>query len=212
MHYALSLVHAVADPDPAALFFVGALGFELRSRGAAHVVVDNGALSIRLEPAGDGPPASLELEVLTDDLVEALEELLAHEGVEPIGSPSRVSECRFEQQLRAPHGLELRLVRELTEDDLGVLPPLPTSLLWDRYADLMTRELLREVPLAFRANARESATRRAEELSLLSGNVEVSRDSAARALLEIAPPFRKEEVASALAARGIEVRPEEEQA
>ena len=199
--YALALHLPVEDVAAATSFLTRWLGFELREKGAGWARVENGALVLRV--VNGVSREGVELELVADDLLAASNALAATPGVEELGPPAQVREDRIEQRFRAPHGLVLVATKSLSEDDLGIPPALPTSLCWHSEADRFLREMLRSVPLAFRAGARRRATEAAEALSLESGHVEVSLDESARGFLRVTPPFRREEVRDLLVNHGI---------
>lgn len=208
--YALAAIHPVADPEATGAVLAEALGFQVRSRDdRGTILVDNGALALRLVPgaAFGGEPSErpLELEVETEDLDGALETLRRKGEILEAEDERRVARDRIERLVRLAEGVTVRLVRILTEDDLGHLPPLPANLVWEERSDLLVRRVLREVPLAFRRAARERATGRAEAVALREGRVEVDEASAVRGLVEATPEFQHERLQRALEDEGIEV-------
>lgn len=210
--YPLAVIHPVADPEATGAVLVGVLGFRVRSRDErGSIWVDNGALALRLVPGagprGEPPERTLELEVETEDLDGAVETLRRKGEVFEADAERRVANDRIERLVRLEGGVTVRLVRILTEDDLGHLPPLPANLVWEERSDLLVRRVLREVPLAFRQAARERATGRAEAVALREGRVEVDEASAVRGLVEATPEFQHERLQRALEDEGIEVSP-----
>jgi hypothetical protein len=67
--------------------------------------------------------------------------------------------------VRDPDGNILSVWRELTEDELDVVPALPKELTWTEDAETFLQSLLRSVPALFRALARYRVTREAEALA-----------------------------------------------
>lgn len=208
--FALSVLVPTPAVEPAASFFVERLGFERKRQGTGWSQVENGALVLRLVAADGAGPAtvpSVEVEVVTRDLEATAAELCDAPGVAVVAPPERVRDDRIEMRLATPHGIVLRLARDLDEDDLGILPPLPTELIWDAAAERLIRELLTHVPVAFRSDARRLVTWTAEGLALGAGAVEVREEQALRGLLRATPPFRRREWRAILADRGIDPAP-----
>jgi hypothetical protein len=210
----LALIHRVADPERTGSVLTGALGFLVQERGEdGSVVVDNGALRLRLarrEGSSGEPPEPeepLELEAETEDLDGAVETLRHRAEVLDPGEEHRPTADRIERRVLLAEGLAVRLVRILTEDDLGVLPPLPATLAWEEASDLLVRRVLRSVPPVFRPAARKRVTRRAEAVALGGGAGEVGLESAVRGLVEATPSFQHKRLLETLEAEGVEVPP-----
>ncbi len=208
--YPLAAIHPVADPQATGAVLTGVLGFQVRGRDdRGALLVDNGALALRLVPEtgieGEPSERSLELEVETEDLDGGVETLRRKGEVVEAEIERRVATDRIERRVRLAGGVVVRLVRSLTEDDLGILPPLPANLVWEDRSDMLVRRVLREVPLAFRPAARERATRRVEAVALSAGRVEVDEESAVHGLVEATPEFQHERLQRALEDEGIEV-------
>jgi hypothetical protein len=116
-----------------------------------------------------------------------------------------VSSTRREARLHVADWLELVVSRTYDEDELGVVPALPSSLPWRHDAEAMMKAALLCVPVAFRSDARVKATRLAEELAVVERMpLEVDMSLAARALLEVTPPFQHDRLQSVLRAHGAE--------
>jgi len=209
--YAVAMVVRVSDPGRTADVLEGALGFQRQEGGPGEgAVLDNGAIALRLEPrAGrsrqlEGGSSGVELQVETDDLDGALDTLSHRATVLRRGPDRRPAENRIVREIELAGEVTVHLVRSLTEDDLGILPPLPASLVWREESDGLVRRVLRSVPLTFREAARSRVTRRAESIALEAGFVEVGLLPAVRGLAEATPAFQHATLRKALDDEGID--------
>ncbi|MDG4549204.1 MAG: DUF2621 family protein [Candidatus Contendobacter sp.] len=209
MSFAFAVIHAVDDVARAAAFFRDVLDFQEHSQGRDWAQVENGALTIRLVAADRfaRAPSDLELDLATPDVAAASAALLEREGLEPLMAATWVSAERMEARLRAPHRVVLTLSRVFDEDARGILPELPTSLVWAEDAAMSIKRLLRFVPVSFREQARKRVTERAETLAITAGDVTVDQDIALRALIMTTPAFQHEGLRAALRDEGIDPRP-----
>jgi hypothetical protein len=199
------MVHGVTDLDAAERFFTGALSMPVRDRGEGWTLVDNASVALRLVRCRRGnTPHSLRLELVGNDLAEMAGELLQWDGVYETRPVTWVSTWRQEQWLCAPFALELILARNYDEDELGIVPPLPTNLGWEPTALSVVQDLLRHVPVALREDARRQVTRDAENRALAEGRVVVERDEAVDVLVRRTPTFQHELLRSELTRLGLE--------
>ena len=202
--FALATIHAVEAPAEAAEFFENVLSFEVGQWGN-HYVAKNGAMEVRLVKSSIQLPASeLRIDVRCRTLDGATAELCRHGAISRVGVDRRVSEFREERELRGPFGLLIVLSRHYDEDELGLLPELPADLDWQEDADGHLRHILREIPLAFRDQARLRITREAEARTLARGQVQVQVPDAMEALVACTPTFQHAHLRNVIAARGIE--------
>ncbi len=206
--YAVAAVVPVSEPELTATLLVESLGFQRREDEAGGtVVVDNGALVLRLARRDEGPlggPA-VALEVETDDLDGAVETLRRDGRVLSVDTDRRPRTDRVVRRVELAAEVVVYLVRTLSEDDLGVLPPLPSSLVWHERGDEIVRRVLCSVPLLFRRAARERVTRRAEAIALEAGLVEVGVLPAVRGLVEATPKFQHGTLRRALREQGVDI-------
>lgn len=203
-YYPVSIVHRVADLEGAVELLEQALDFAVQQRDAGWVLLDNGAIAIRLEPRSPSEPeATLRIELATRDVQEAAARLF-EVGAQVSGPLSWVSTQRQEQLFHAPYGLELLLTRFHNEDEAGIVPDLPTSLEWETDATARVKELLRRVPVDFREQARRRSTERAEALALERGEVLVDLELAIRGVVQMTPAIRVEEVRLAIVELGLD--------
>ena len=209
MNFVVSVIHAVAQLDQAAAFFAQVLDFKELDRGEDWIAMENGALAVRLvtTTAARREAGELELEMSTQDVQEAATEFLQQKNIQLLTDTTWVSPEREEMRLRAPHGIVITLSRIYDEDELGVLPDLPTSLDWDEDAECCIKRLLRFVPVNFRHPARRRSTERAEMLAVSEGNIAVDKATALRGLVQSTPGFQHQRLRQELLREGIDPDP-----
>lgn len=208
MNFIVAVIHAVERLEQAVSFFHNVLEFQENGRDDGWVQMENGALTVRLVPATHRyPQGELALEMETQDLPGAASLLLQQAGVSRLTGETRVSPERAEMRLRAPHGIQLTLVRHFDEDELGILPDLPSSLTWTTEADTCIKHILRFVPIIFRGLARRRVTEYAERLTVSAGKHTVDRHTALRSLVRATPAFQHERLRAELARAGIDPEP-----
>ncbi len=201
--HALCVVHGVHDVSVAERFFNDALGMPTRDHGPGWALVDNASIGLRLVET-DSVSAALDIELVGNDLPAVARELAAHEGVSSLRPLRWVSTWRQELWLRGPFGLTLRLVRDYDEDQLGIVPALPTKLQWDPKTESLIQELLRYVPVVFRRDARRFVTEGAEERALADGRVTVEQNEAIDVLVQRTPSFQLDRLRKELGVHGLE--------
>lgn len=205
MRFITSVIHKVEDITAATDFFCTALEFQQQEVVLNGVVIDNGAVSIRLLATDYEEPAGfLNLECRVNRLAEETKELLLFPGIKLIADSIQVNQQRIESHFQCPHGLSLVLCKKLNEDDLDILPLLPISLDWSVEAEECIRQVLRVVPLDFRQLARERVTEQAEMLAGEQGLISVDLDFAIQALAKATPLFQHSALKDALLARGVD--------
>jgi hypothetical protein len=205
VNFVLGVVHRVEHPVEAARCLSETLGFNRVETDGDFQVVENGALTIRLVPS-DQPQGWLELDAASEDLSESMGQYLPL-GWHPDESgkePHWATPTREELRLLGPHRFALTLFREYSEDELGILPELPTSIPWEEDADQLVRELLRIVPLAFRDSARERIVKAVETDVLVAGQLCVTRGPAVRAMVRVTPDFQHHSLREEIEQRGLE--------
>ena len=202
--FAASVLHRTADVEATRELLCELLGFELHFREQGDVMVGNGSVAVRLTPSHGQPAAALVLELRCKAPEATARDLAGHPAVERIEEPEWVAADRKQVRVTLHHGLELVLAHTYDEDELGVTPPLPTSLAWAADAIEALQGLLREVPVDFRGGARVKATARAELLSIELGEVSVDFDRAVQGIVQITPAFQLERLREALRSRGLD--------
>jgi hypothetical protein len=181
------------------------LGFYLaQNQGNNGILLENGAVSVRLVHQTYDTANLLHLELYSRQLHEDAQALLTVLGISVISENVRINPARLETRLQAPHHVIIILFQEFTEDDLGVLPDLPISLDWDEAAIVCIQQLLTLVPLDFRQPARRRVTERAEVLAAEQGEITVDVNFAVQALAETTPHFQHPTLVAALRERGID--------
>lgn len=189
------------DLDAVERLFVDGLGFVVKAREPGALLVDNGALTLRLVRGNVGDRPRLEL--TCPSLDEATRHLVAWGGhVEP---SRELADGWLERDVRMAVGPDLILRHQVPEDLRPTPPALPTQLVWEPGAVALLQDLLRSVPPTFRGDARRAATAQAEALALAAGSVEVTPSTAARGFLLATPTFGREGARAELAGRGFEL-------
>ncbi|MGR9105420.1 MAG: hypothetical protein ACU843_00665 [Gammaproteobacteria bacterium] len=208
MQFAVAVIHAVENPQTACAFFCEALGFQQQEQQGDSFLINNGAISIRLVNqnggSGQGP---LNLELFCEDLDDNRELLLTYPGVAVLSEASWIDQFRLQCCLRGPHNLLITLNRTFNEDELGIIPPLPVSLIWEEGAERCIREVLKQIPLSFRHQARIRITEQAEMIAGKDGSIRVHMDHAVRSLAETTPSFQHRPLCNALVEMGIDPCP-----
>ena len=206
MRFITSIIHKVEEITTATTYFCTSLGFDIKNQSTSWTIIENGAIEIRLVAAEDAKDASnrLNLELQTKQQAEDTKELLSHPGVSLIGKRISENPDRIENRFQCPHGLVISLIREFNEDELGIIPPLPTSLDWGADAEECIKQILRVVPLSFRQLARTRITEKAEMLTARKGSISVNIDCAVQALAEATPHFQHPALEAGLLERGID--------
>lgn len=196
----VAVVHRVPDVVAAAAFFERVLWMTR----VDDERLSSGALELRLLPLGKNAPQHLlEIEVATASAAECAAALLKEPNATLLPEPPHPAPDRIELVVRMRHGVVVRVVHTLDEDDLGVLPPLPTSLEWVPEAVLLVQTTLRIVPIAFRDLARVRMTERAEYEACRAGAVEVNVALAVHGMLAATPPFQLAALREALDEAGV---------
>ena len=197
-YFPVSIIHDVERLDEAVEFLEKGLEFATQSRDSDEARLDNGAIAIRLTR---GSGSRLRIDIHTRDL-DAAARRLSEVGARPIDEARWISAQCQQQRFDAPHGFDLLLSRLYNEDEVGIVPDLPTSLEWSPDAIEQVKVLLRRVPVDFRDQARRRATERAEYLALERGDVSVDLELGIRAIIQMTPAFRVDEVRGTLSELG----------
>jgi hypothetical protein len=202
-YHAIGVYVGVPNLDASVEFFGSVLSMPVRVAGAGWATVDNGSISLRLVE-GRAAAEPVEVELTTRDIAETTAELCALPGVQVISRSAWPHPGRQEQRLSTPHGVTLVVARDYDEDELGVVPPLPSSLPWDDVAVQTAQELLANIPVSFRPNARKEVTSHSEYLTVQAGDVVVTETVAIRAVIQLTPALKLGALRAALAARGLD--------
>ena len=191
MNYAIAVIHQVDDLNKAQAFLSQALDFHLHEQGDGWAVMENGALSIRLISGAGQASNSLHLDINSNNLNSSLD-FFSKQGFSHLGESHWVSQWREEIYLNGPYQIRLTLFREYNEDELEILPDLPTSINWHKDALELTRKLLKSVPITFRDSARVKVTECAEADAIVDGRIEVDLEIAVLSLVKVTPDFQHE--------------------
>ncbi len=192
MDFALSVVHPVTEVEPASHFFLNVLGFQKVTHDPYGVVVGNGSIQIRLCLASPetGEVSKLHLELTSSNLDRSREQWLKRPEVLAVSEKIVVSQERHEVRVQGPHNLNLTIFRLFNEDDLGLLPELPTSFDWSEETETAVKLLLRCVPLPFRKEARIKVTEKAEMNAAEAGEISVGMTVALHSFIQETPLFQ----------------------
>ena len=206
MNFTTAVIHRVDDLLMAVSFLTDVLGFNQQTITADGTIVENGALAIRLVQTGDeqNSVGSLYLEMQTNDINQTASELLDRADIQLIQQHIEISQQRTETHLQGPDGIIIILAQEFNEDDLGIIPSLPTSLDWQQDAEDCVKQILLQVPIGFRQAARTRITERAEMLVAEHGLISVDVDRAVLALAQVTPIFQHQGIEIALKERNID--------
>jgi len=164
MFYGISHVDLpVTNLARAEVFWTGVVGLSPAKRGEGFVDLDSGSMTLRLiEVARVEHPASLRVAVRD---VQAAYDALRAAGAEARYEPMRTPALELAASVVDADGHRILLWRELTEDEYGFTPELPTQGEWRADAEDLLKSLLAHVPALFRALARRKVTRVVEELA-----------------------------------------------
>ncbi len=201
MIFPSALCHPHPDPEALARCLEG-LGFRRTQSASPGLLLENGSLALRLTQGQAERPLRLEAQVR--DLSSEAQALGAPWQAE---SEERLDPHWARQRLHHPLGLTLTLLREYSEDELDLLPPLPTHLDWQPEAVAALQQVLRQVPLDFRDAARRRATERAEYLCVVDGGLAPEPHHALQGLVDVTPAFQHPLLADAIRALGYAPEP-----
>lgn len=189
----------VRDIDLALPLYVGSIGFTLRNRGEGWAELDAHGTGIRLvESPNVERPASLRL--LSSDVQGDVDALVAA-GANVQYDVERTEHLTIEATLQDPDGNTLTVWRELTEDEYGFDPALPTVVTWDADAEALLKSLLKSVPALFRGLARRRVVAEAERR--VGARKRVTRDLAIRSFISAQSPPNRKRLHEPLQAHGI---------
>jgi catechol 2,3-dioxygenase-like lactoylglutathione lyase family enzyme len=164
MFYGLSHVDVpVRDLERSLALYVGVLDFKVKKRAGGWADIDTGTVTLRFVES-DRVERSVSLRVAVSDVPAAYDTLL-QKGATPVYQAMHTPELEHVAALRDPDGHTLIVWRELSEDEYGFDPALPTEMRWNEEADALLKSLLRAVPSLFRGLARRKVTKNAEYLA-----------------------------------------------
>jgi catechol 2,3-dioxygenase-like lactoylglutathione lyase family enzyme len=153
----------VTDLSRAERFWVDTVGLSPSKRGEGFVDLDSGSMILRLiEVTCVEHPVSLR--VMVRDVQMAHDTLVAA-GARSLYEPMRTPALELVARVGDADGHTVCLWRELTEDEYGFTPELPTQDEWLAESETLLKSLLSHVPALFRALVRRKVTRVVEELA-----------------------------------------------
>jgi hypothetical protein len=164
MFYGVShLVVPVTDLQRTTNLWSEAMGFSILRRGEGYADIDSGNVAIRLMQVPT-IESKISLRISVRNVPEAYQALLRG-GATPRYEPMRTPELEEMACVSDHDGHSLILWRELTEDEWGFTPALPTQGEWQPDAEQLLQRLLSHVPALFRMLARRKTTRVIEQLA-----------------------------------------------
>jgi len=203
MHFIDTIIHPVKQLSEACDFFIRILDFQIVTTEKNLILIENGALSIRLIEQSDLTTNNwLNLAMSTDNLEKTALELMQSATVIETIPPFWISDKEQQQYFTLPHQIKLTLSKIYNEDELGILPELPTQLVWQADARQSIMEILQFVPVDFRALARKRVTEQTELVTMKKGDLEVDLDCALQTLVETTPQFQYDQLKETLKEHG----------
>ena len=202
MNYVMAVTHRVTQLQPVQQLLTQVLDFSVTTQGENFVLLENGALNIRLLQDVNNAADCLNLEVASDDLESSLI-FFTQQGFSLSGQRYWIDSYREEVAMQGSDNIHLIVYRQYNEDELGIVPELETSLTWHDNARNLTQNLLKTVPVSFRDSARQKIIETAEANAIVNGAVEVDQDIAVRAVIQVTPDFQHERLKSEIIKNGL---------
>lgn len=201
MFYGISHVDlAVRDLARSRRFYSEGLGFALLREGPGFCDLEANSLHLRLvESRGVEYRCAIRLQV--PDVAAAWARLVEL-GARPLYEPARTEQLELVGSAADPDGHCLTVWRNMSEDEYGFLPALPTEQGWLPEAEQLLKSLLTRVPSLFRGLARRKVVREAEELA--TGR-DVGRDDVIRAYIRSNAKITRGRVRAPLIDHGVDL-------
>lgn len=202
MYYGVShLIVPVTDLQRTIKLWSEAMGFSVLRRGDGYADIDSGNVAIRLMqvPAIE---SRVSLRIPVRNVQEACQ-ILLRSGATPRYEPTRTPELEEMACVDDPDGHALILWRELTEDEWGFTPALPTQGEWQAEAEQLLQRLLSHVPALFRMLARRKTTRVIEQLAR-ENNSAVTREIVIKGYITASAKVTRYRLVGPLRAEGID--------
>ncbi len=197
MNFVISINHLVNDLSQFSHILSDLLEFTIEEEQENFVLLNNGALSIRLILDNNSQTQPLRLDISCTDIEQAQNNYLG-QGFQILKPANWVSSKRQEIQLQHPLNIHLYLFHHYNEDELNLLPDLDTHLEWQQDALNITQKLLTTVPLSFRENARIRVVQTAENDAIVLGQITINQSQAIQAMIKITPDFQHHHLYDAL--------------
>jgi predicted enzyme related to lactoylglutathione lyase len=200
MFYGVSHVDvSVTDLPRARRFYADAFGFVVKREGPGFCDVDTNTVVLRLiETRSVEHRSALRLQV--SDVEKAFARLVEL-GARALYEPLRTPQLELVGSVADWDGNALSVWRNLSEDEYGFLPELPTAQSWQGEASQLLQSLLVGVPSLFRGLARRKVVREAEDLA--EGR-DVGREDVIRAYIRASAKITRGRVKKPLLAHGID--------
>lgn len=204
MNYAISVVHKVKDLHSTQKFMTEVLEFTPGEQGDDFILMQNGALNIRLLLDENNSEQRLQLDVSCSDLDAAIHFYCGH-GFEQLHEAIWLHTYR-KQTVLENKTMQLTLFREYNEDELDIIPPLEVSLQWHEDALQLTQVLIKTIPVTFRDTARKKIVAAAEAAAVIEGLLEVDQKIAILAVIKATPSFQHEALHDELIKNGLDAK------
>jgi predicted enzyme related to lactoylglutathione lyase len=193
----------VSDLTRSTRLYVERMGLQVRREGEGWKDLESGTVTLRLVEVRK-VEQRVSLRVQVADVAAALAELAAA-GTRVLYEPMRTPALELVASVADPDGHTVTLWRELSEDEYGFVPELPTEMAWEPEAEALMKSLLSHVPALFRALARRKVVRNAEYIA--SERRRVRREDVIRAYILSSAKVTRYRLYEPLRANGI--RPED---
>lgn len=189
----------VTDLPRARRLYAEGFGFQVKKEGPGFCDVDTHTVVLRLiETRTVQHPGAFRLQV--SDVEKAFARLLELGG-RALYEPLRTPQLELVGSVADWDGNTISVWRNLSEDEYGFLPALPTEQSWSGEAEKLLQSLLTGVPSLFRGLARRKVVREAEELA---GVRDVGREEVIRAYIRASAKITRGRVKKPLLAHGID--------
>jgi predicted enzyme related to lactoylglutathione lyase len=190
---------SVTDLARARRFYADGFGFPVKREGAGFCDVDTNTVCLRLiETRSVEYRSAFRLQV--SDVEKSFARLLELGGRQ-LYEPMRTPQLELVGSVADWDGNALSVWRNLSEDEYGFLPALPTEQSWNEEAGKLLQSLLVGVPSLFRGLARRRVVKEAEELA--EGR-DVGREDVIRAYIRASAKITRGRVRKPLLAHGID--------
>ncbi len=201
MNYAIAIIHKVTDLPTIKNFMNDSLEFTPSETGDNFVVMQNGALNIRLIADENNTSQRLHLDFSSDDLENTIASFLT-KGFAQLGQIHWLNTYRKQVDVQNKY-FKLTIFQEYNEDELGIMLPLEVSLDWHDNALTLTQYLVKVVPVSFRDVARKKIIACAEADTVVAGLFEVNQTIAIQAVIKSTPLFQHTALRDELTKHGL---------
>ena len=198
MFYGLSHVEVfVRNLARSRELYVDVLGFAVKREGEGWLDLETGTVTLHLRETKD-TPAPVVLRVISANVEEGTATLTAAGG-KLVCEATRTEQLTEMAAVQDFDGHTIIVWRELSEDECGFDPDLPTEIDWGEDAEALLKSLLHGVPALFRAQARRKIVRHTEERAQ---KMRVTEDTVVRAFISVTPKFMRDRARTPLVDNG----------